>query len=171
MEINLYPGECKNRLYYYTEFLNRKKIRFEITPSYFGNKIILNVNSNELYLLSSHSCRFVFDFYLKEFAAAKIYDEYPLIDAICAGEILANLSEIICSTNINNDIFYILKQKQSFYPSGYVLFNMKNIMKCIYNLTDDLCCKYISNIKNNMFANAEFSLLKDIIPNDENNKD
>ena len=184
----MYPGESKNRLDYYAEFFSLKKIRFEITPSYFGNAITINVNSDELYLVSSHSCRFIFDFYLKEFVASKIYDEYPILDAICAGEILAQLSEMISSTNINNNVFYILKQKQSFNPSSYVLFNMKSIMTCIYKLTDDLCHKYISDIEkkylvsalksgidfeenNNVIADVEFSFLADKILDNENNKD
>lgn len=171
MEINLYLGESKNRLDYYTEFFTLQKIRFEITPSYFGNEITINVNSDELCLVCAHSCRFIFDFYLKEFVASKIYDEYPLLDAICAGEILAQLSEMISSTGINNNVFFILKQKHSFNPSSYVLFNMKSIMTCIYKLTDELCYKYINEIKNNMFADVEFSFIADKILDNENNKD
>lgn len=186
MEVNLYPGDSRPRLIYYTDFLNQQNIRFEKALSYFGNKITIYASTEQIGIISSHSSRFIFDFYLKEAVASKIYDEYPLLNAEDAGEILEKISEKIGDGLINKSIYRIIEKKQSFNPSSYVLFNMKNIMTYVYTLTDDLCQKFIGNIErkylisaiksvlyNNenskTFSDAEFSSLADFILKNDNN--
>ena len=186
VEVNLYPGDSKPRLAYYTDFLNQQNIRFKTALSYFGNKIIIYAPFEQIGIISSHSSRFIFDFYLKEAVASKIYDEYPLLNADDAGGILEKISETIGDGLINKSIYRIIEKKQSFNPSSYVLFNMKSIMTYIYTLTDELCQKFIGNIErkylisviksalyNNenhaAFSDAEFSSLADFILKNDNN--
>ena len=155
MEINLYLGETKTHLNYFTDFFTLQNIRFKIYSSYFGNRININIDSNKIYLLSSHICKFILDFFIKEAVVSKIYDEYPLIDTVKAGEILSELSEKITASPINNSIYNIINEHHSFNPSSYVMFNMKSIMTCAYFLTDKLCQKYVYEIEKEMI----FSLL------------
>ena len=173
MEINLYFGESKIHLDYFTDFFTLQNIRFKIFPSYFGNRISINIDANKIYLLSSHICRFILDFYIKEAVVSKIYDEYPIIDTIKAGEILSELSEKITASPINNSIYNIINEHNSFNPSSYVMFNMKSIMTCAYFVTDKLCQKYVYEIEKEMIFSmlsqydAEISSISDY--DNENN--
>lgn len=173
MEINLYSGESKIHLDYFTDFFTLQNIRFKIFPSYFGNRININIDTNKIYLLSSHICRFILDFFIKEAVVSKIYDEYPLINTVKAGEILSQLSEKISSSPINNSIYNLINEHGSFNPSSYVMFNMKSIMTCAYFLTDKLCQKYVYEVEKEMIFSilsqydAEFSKIPDY--DNENN--
>ncbi|MBO5744122.1 MAG: hypothetical protein J6R68_07555 [Clostridia bacterium] len=173
MEINLYLGETKTHLNYFTDFFTLQNIRFKIYSSYFGNRININIDSNKIYLLSSHICKFILDFFIKEAVVSKIYDEYPLIDTVKAGEILSELSEKITASPINNSIYNIINEHHSFNPSSYVMFNMKSIMTCAYFLTDQLCQKYVCEIEKEMIVsllsqyNVEISEILDY--DNENN--
>ena len=154
MEINLYPGNNKNHLNYYTDFLTLNNIRFKIIPSYFGNKIIAYISSDKLQNFSSHSCNFILDFYLKEAVISKIYDEYPLFNTNDASKILSKLSEKISQTPLTDHIHHLILQSRGFNPESYVLFNMKNIMLCVYALTDDICRHLIYNLEKQHFISV-----------------
>ena len=143
VEIILYPGENKNQLEYFTSFFDTKDIRYEINHCYLGHKVIICISSDKLDIISSHICLFVLDFYLKEAVISKVYDEYPCFNTQEASHILATLSQKIVNTPLKSNILSILKNKNSFNPESYCLFNMKAIMLCIYALTDDVCRSFL----------------------------
>lgn len=139
MEITLYPGETKNHLDYFTDFFDLKCTRYEISQSYLGYRIIVILNDNEIDMISSHVCRFILDFYLKEAVLSKIYDEYACFNTDDAVIILTKISQKLSSTPIKDDISIVLSHKKALNPESYVAFNLKPIMLCIYALTDDIC--------------------------------
>lgn len=131
-------ADCRNYLDYYTEFLTQQNTRYEIIPHYDGIKILVTIPKEKLYIIAEHSCRFILDFYLKEAVISKIYDEYPIFNTQDAGNILYDLSLKISDTPIKNDILSILEASSLFKPESYVIFNLKQIMRCVYALTDNI---------------------------------
>lgn len=139
MEITLYPGESKSHLDYFTDFFDLQSIRYEISHCYFGHKIHVFPDDNDIDLLSSYICRFILDFYLKEAVLSKIYDEYPCFNTDDAGIILTKISQKLSATPIKDDVLLIISQSKALNPESYAAFNLKPLMLCIYAMTDEIC--------------------------------
>jgi len=141
VETILYPGDNKSHLDYFTDFLTLQDTRFEITTSALGYKLI--IKNDIAHKLASHICSFIVDFYIKEAVLSKIYDEYPDFNTNDAGKLLLDLSHRISSSPIKDDILEILTEKKCINPESYAIFNIKQIMRCAYALTDEIASEMI----------------------------
>lgn len=143
MELTLYPGNSRNQLEFFTDYLTLQNKEFEISGSELGNVITVSTETLSHELLAIHSCRFILEFYLKEAVLSKIYDEYPFFNTDDASHILSELSDLVVSSPVKDGILKFLNDNKSFNPESYVIFNIKSIMLCIYALTDNIAHKLI----------------------------
>lgn len=155
LELGLCLEDCRNYVNYYTDFLTEQNISYKISPHYNGIKILVASTYDNLNIIAEHSCRFILDFYLREAVISKIYDEYPCFNTHDACNILCSLSKKISQTPVKDNILSLITSSNIFKPESYVIFNIKQIMRCIYAMTD--------NIANSLLIKKEEKELMNVI--------
>ncbi len=135
MEFRLYTPDFPENTRYLSDCFARTASLYEITPSYFGCRInIIDIEYDEL---KEFLCRYLFDFYLKDFVLNKIYDEYCFFNTNDAGFVLSELSDSITASFFGEKLGELIKISDSFNPDSFMLFNMKSVMAELYEMTDE----------------------------------
>ena len=131
---------------------------FNLTQTYLGYKIDLNIEDEKIDELTFNIISFIVEIYLKDAIFSKIYDEYYFLDATDAGGILINLTKELAKSHIHQKIKDMLKIHGVFVIESYVIFNIKPIMISVYNIVEKSVYDIIYQKKGDFkYLNTEFS--------------
>lgn len=147
MEFKLYTADFSENTRYLNDCFAGTASSFEITPSYFGS--LININNIEPDVLKKFLCRYLFDFYLKEFVLSKIYDEYYFFNTDDAGIILSELSEKLPASFLGEKLSDIISKADRLNTESFVLFNRISVMGELYIMTDIIAEGYIESKQRN----------------------
>ncbi len=151
MEIILYTGNCSGNNNFLLSDNDEGIYAADSVQNYFGYETVLNVEDKNVDFISSEICMCIAEFYLKETVLAKIYEDYPCIDALDAGKVLVEIFTHFSTGRVCETIKNILISNHRLNVESFILFNIKYIMLTIYSAADYCCEKYLQNKQKEAF--------------------